>query len=119
MIRILLGDDSADVRDSLERYLSLAGGLEVEVFETGEELVERARRGDYDGIVTDYNYGRGKITGLEVVKQIRKFNTSSPIYLHTGEIEAEKIYGSTPGLTGVLGKSKDTADKILGLFSQQ
>jgi CheY-like chemotaxis protein len=116
MVTILLGDDSEDVTSTLKDYLEIMGSLEIEVFKTGEDLIERARTGNYDGVITDFDYGVGRINGLEVVARIREFDQTNPIYLHTGEPDAKRRYGSTSGLTGVICKSLSAANEIIELF---
>ncbi len=52
-MRLLCADDEPDIRTILEMALGLEPGLEVEVFASGPELIERARQGDVDAILLD------------------------------------------------------------------
>lgn len=109
MVKLLLGDDSASARDTLHDYLFYCEDINVETFESGEALVERARDGtkDYNWIMTDFDYEEnGKLNGIDVVREIRKFDPETPIYLHTGEVMAQEKYGTEPGLTRIINKSE-------------
>lgn len=52
-MRLLCADDEPDIRTILELALGLEPGLEVEIFASGPELIERARAGDADAILLD------------------------------------------------------------------
>ena len=115
MARILLGDDSKSVTDTLKDQLEIFEGHQVETYATGEDLVARATQGDYAGIITDFDYNTNGLNGLDVIAAIREFDQTNPIYLFTGEVDAERKYGSTPGLTAVISKS-DGFDQVSKLF---
>jgi len=117
MARVLLGDDSSSVLDCIKDYLEIWGNYDVEIFSTGEELVARAGNPNYDAVLSDFDYGSGRMNGLEVVATIREHNPDVPIYLVTGEPDAEK-YASTQGLTGVIPKGEGL-DKILEVLSSR
>jgi len=103
MVKVLLGDDQPQVRSTISDLCEYIIQIEIETFETGEQLVDGAKTGRYDLIVTDFNYGLG-INGIEVIRWIREFNPEVPIYLLTGEHNAQEKYGSTQGLTGIISK---------------
>jgi len=52
-MRLLCADDEPDIRTILELSLGLEPGLEVEIFSSGVELLERARQGNADAILLD------------------------------------------------------------------
>ncbi len=116
MVRVLIGDDNKGLRDSLVNYLNLVCKVEVEEFASGEALIERAKTLNYAAVFTDYDYGiEGIINGIDVVRQIRMYNPDVPIYLVTGEFDAEEKFGSTPGLTGIILKIEgiEKIEKVL------
>ncbi len=52
-MRLLCADDEPDIRTILELALGLEPGLEVEIFASGPELLERARQGNADAVLLD------------------------------------------------------------------
>lgn len=52
-MRLLCADDEPDIRTILELSLGLEPRLEVEVFPSGIELLERAKQGNVDAILLD------------------------------------------------------------------
>ena len=67
--RILVVDDNADNRDTMEMLLTM-NGHSVELAEDGEQAVEKALQGQHDVAFVDI--GLPKLTGYEVAKQIRQ-----------------------------------------------
>jgi two-component system OmpR family response regulator len=52
-MRLLCADDEPDIRTILELALSLEPTITAEIFPSGLELLERARRGDADAVLLD------------------------------------------------------------------
>ncbi len=88
MAKILLIDDSAQDRKIISRQLSQAGFSEIELAETGEDGVAKARNSEFDLVISDTILPG--MDGFEVCKSIRE--ASGPdkpkIIVMTGAIDA-------------------------------
>jgi len=76
---ILFADDSKVIRESISPLLEKYSGIAPVMVTDGASLVERARAGGYSIIITDKDMP--KLTGLEAIAEIRKFDQKTPIYL--------------------------------------
>ena len=83
--RILIVDDDRTVRDSCERIFA-ERGYDVETAATGEEGIERARRGYFDCALLDLKMP--DIDGMEIVRGAREKRGHMAVLIITG-------YGST------------------------
>ncbi|HYL38581.1 MAG TPA: sigma-54 dependent transcriptional regulator [Bryobacteraceae bacterium] len=84
--RILVIDDEADIRESLETLLNL-DGYAVDLAENGAEGLRKAESGNYDLILLDLMMS--DLSGMEVLKEIRERDTETPIFMITayGSVE--------------------------------
>ena len=84
--RILVVDDEADIRESLETLLCLEG-YTVELAQNGAEGLRRADAGSYDMILLDLMMPDR--SGMEVLHDIRERDTETPIFMITayGSVE--------------------------------
>jgi DNA-binding NtrC family response regulator len=78
--RILIIDDDAEIRYSLNRVLS-SRGYELKEASSGEEGVERARESAYEVIFLDNRMGG--MSGLETLQHLRSVTPDSMIILMT------------------------------------
>jgi two-component system response regulator AtoC len=91
--KILVVDDDAVARELLADALKKEG-YEVEAFSSGEEAIERGRRGRVDLVLTDIKMGT--VDGLTVLREFKRFSADTSIVLLTsfgsleGAIEAMK-----------------------------
>jgi CheY-like chemotaxis protein len=70
--KILLVEDHPYLRAAMADYLREVGGHEVVTASTAEEADKAfAKSSDFDVVVTDYNLGRGKLTGADLARQLR------------------------------------------------
>ena len=85
--RILVIDDEADIRESLETLLSLEG-YTVELAANGTEGLRRAESASYDLILLDLMMPDR--SGMEVLRDIRERDTETPVFMITayGSVEA-------------------------------
>jgi DNA-binding NtrC family response regulator len=81
MSRILVIDDDAGVRDSMERILRNAG-YAVQSAPTGEEGFELARGGVFDVILSDMRMPG--ISGIDILRQLREIRVDSAFIVMTG-----------------------------------
>lgn len=91
--KILVVDDDGVARELLADALKKEG-YEVEAFSSGEEAIERGRRGQVDLVLTDLKMGT--VDGLTVLREFKRFSPDTSIVLLTsfgsleGAIEAIK-----------------------------
>jgi DNA-binding NtrC family response regulator len=85
--RILVIDDEADIRESLETLLTLEG-FKVELAQNGTEGLRRAESASYDLILLDLMMPDR--SGMEVLHDIRERDTETPVFMITayGSVEA-------------------------------
>jgi two-component system response regulator HydG len=81
MARILVIDDDAGVRESMERMLRTAG-YTVQTAPTGEEGYELAREGRFDVILSDMRMPG--ISGLDVLQRLRDVRVDAAFIIMTG-----------------------------------
>jgi DNA-binding NtrC family response regulator len=84
--RILVVDDEADIRESLEDVLTLEGGYTVDLAVNGGEGIRKIESGDYDLVLLDLMMPDR--SGMEVLQEVRERDRETPIFLITA-------YGST------------------------
>src|SRR5579862_1780838 len=84
--RILVIDDEADIRESLETLLTLEG-YTVEMAQNGAEGLKRAESGSYDIILLDLMMPDR--SGMDVLAEIRERDSETPVFLITayGSVE--------------------------------
>ena len=84
--RILVVDDEADIRESLETLLCLEG-YTVEMAQNGGEGLRRAEEANYDMILLDLMMPDR--SGMEVLREIRERDTETPVFMITayGSVE--------------------------------
>src|SRR5580700_9170315 len=84
--RILVVDDEADIRESLETLLCLEG-YTVELAQNGAEGLRRAESANYDIVLLDLMMPDR--SGMEVLREIRDRDTETPVFMITayGSVE--------------------------------
>ncbi len=84
--RILVIDDEADIRESLDALLS-QDGYAVELAEGGTEGLRKSEAGNYDLILLDLMMPDR--SGMEVLKEIRERDSETPVFMITayGSVE--------------------------------
>ena len=84
--RILVVDDEADIRESLEALLCLEG-YTVELAQNGAEGLRSAEDANYDMILLDLMMPDR--SGMEVLREIRERDTETPVFMITayGSVE--------------------------------
>jgi len=93
-MRILIADDEKGflefMQDRLTRY-----GFDVEVVSDGHEAMYRIAQAYYDMVIVDYNMPG--VTGLEVIKHIKKEKIPSVTVMITGYQDIEKPLADAVG----------------------
>lgn len=89
MKRVLIVDDSAMIRVVVKKTLSTMGVSDVIEAEDGLKALEQFKSQEIDLVFSDWNMPN--MTGLELVREIRKLNTTVPIMMITTEGSREKV----------------------------
>lgn len=98
MAHILAVDDSEPIRKMLRMVLANSGHT-LELAEDGIEALDKFSRHRFDLVVTDINMPR--MTGLELIRQIRNLTKDVPILALTTESEQQmRERGKTAGVDG-------------------
>ena len=79
MKRILVADDLKDVAESIRDMLE--GFYDVEIVESGREVLQRCRKNYYDGLIIDVHFRNGGVDGLYTAEALRKTNKEIRILL--------------------------------------
>lgn len=91
-MKILIADDEAVVRDSLEGILTKGGNYEVDSCADGEECIKKTKENLYDLLLLDLEMP--KLDGYEVLKQVRAMYPDLPVVFITGTGKAQKVMQS-------------------------
>src|SRR5277367_4189393 len=78
--RILVVDDEADIRESLETLLCLEG-YTVEAAQNGTEGLQKIEAGNYDLVLLDLMMPDR--SGMEVLEEVRERDKETPIFMIT------------------------------------
>lgn len=89
MKRVLAVDDSTMIRVVVKKTLSTMGVQDVVEAEDGLKALELFRTQQFDLVFSDWNMPN--MTGLELVREIRKLNREVPIIMITTEGSREKV----------------------------
>lgn len=101
-MKVLVAEDSADIRFAVQRTLTAAGYL-VEVAETGEDAAHLGETGEYDAVVLDL--GLPTVDGLSVLAGWRSRGITTPVLILTARGSwREKVRGLRTGADDYLTK---------------
>lgn len=81
---VLYVEDDPDSCEIMTIILKKAG-FETVTCATSEEGLKLARQGGFDAIILDHRLAR--ITGIEICREIRTYDTKTPIIFHTSSAE--------------------------------
>jgi two-component system invasion response regulator UvrY len=111
MIRILIADDHAIVREGLKQVVSRTSDLTLaDEASTGEEALQKALTKDYDVVVLDISFPDRN--GLEILKDIKAEKPDLPILILSIHPEEEvAVRALQTGASGYL--TKETASDEL------
>lgn len=114
--KILVVDDEAPVRDLLGDFLKKENCQPV-TCESGEEALEMLKKETFDVVLLDIKLSG--MSGLEVLKEIRKNYVDLPVVMITGfGFDEELIYKSKQlGCCGYIGKNIPVT-QIITTFKQ-
>jgi DNA-binding response OmpR family regulator len=108
--RILCTEDDPDSREMLVFILTQAG-YDVEGTDSAADALVRAKNGSFDLFLVD-NW-MPEMSGDELTREIRKFNSSTPILFYSGAgFESDKQSATDAGAQGYLVKPQGIADLV-------
>ena len=115
MIRVLLAEDHAVVREGLERLLATAGDIEVVGQAVdGEKAVELAAEHGPNVVLMDISMPN--MNGIEATKRITEANSEIQVVVLTSFADLEKIEAALDaGAIGYLLKDAEPEDIIRGV----
>lgn len=93
-MRVLIADDDKEICDLLEIYIKNEGFEAVKAYD-GKEVLEKIRQTEIDCLILDVMMP--KMSGLEVVKEIRKESSLPILMLSAKTADIDKIRGLTNG----------------------
>ena len=85
-MKLLLAEDTKDLNHALVTVLSMQN-YDVDAAYDGEEALSLIRQNGYDGIILDIMMP--KMSGLEVLRDIRAHNITTPVLLLTAKSEVD------------------------------
>ncbi len=101
-MKLLLAEDTRDLNRALSMVLAHEN-YEVDSVYDGEEALAHIRSESYDGIILDIMMP--KMSGLEVLTEIRKINIVTPVLLLTAKAEVDdRVAGLDAGADDYLTK---------------
>ncbi len=101
-MKILLAEDTVDLNKVISQMLEMQG-FDVDSTFDGQMALEKALSNGYDGIVLDIMMP--KMSGLEVLKEIRKRNIVTPVLMLTAKAEVDdRVEGLDAGADDYLTK---------------
>jgi len=89
MFSLLYVDDEPDLLEIGRLFLESTGEFEVSTVESGEDALTRLAQTDFDAIVSDYQMPG--LTGIELLKSVRKSYPDIPFILFTGKGREEVV----------------------------
>lgn len=112
---ILFVDDDPDIREMVQALLPTAG-FQVFSPENAADVLHLAPTECFDVLVLDY--WMPQVTGLELCRQIRRFDQNTPILICSGAVSAaDKEAALLAGAQGYLGKPFSSKDLVRALRS--
>jgi DNA-binding NarL/FixJ family response regulator len=120
MLRILIADDSAGLRQGMRNLLSEASPQWIICGESadGEDAVRKTEELCPDVILLDLSIPR--LRGLDVVKELRRKNLSTEVIIISAQDQDVLDHlARTSGLTHAIAKSQLASDLIPALQSLQ
>ena len=112
---ILFADDNSDICE-LAQTLLQAAGFRVSTSENAADVLRRVAAEHFDALILDY--WMQEATGIELCRQIRTFDQTTPILICSGAFtQADREAGALAGAQGCIGKPFNSAELIGALRS--
>ena len=112
---VLFADDESDIRELVQCVLQ-AAGFHVRTADNAADVMRLVTTEHFDVLLLDY--WMREETGLELCRQIRSFDQSTPILICSGAIApADREAAARAGAQGYVGKPFVSVDLIRALRS--
>lgn len=113
--RILFADDDCDIRELVQLQLNTAG-FRVSTADNGSDVLRLVTTEHFDALLLDY--WMPDATGIDLCRQIRTFDQSTPILICSGAVtDADKQAARLAGAQGYVQKPFNSKDLIRALRS--
>jgi|GEM_PF-3462707 len=89
MTSVLLIDDDLEFLELEKIFLGMGGDLVIDTAESAQSALEKLSSYSYDAIVSDYQMP--KMSGLELLKELRKRGDDTPFIIFTGRGREEVV----------------------------
>jgi DNA-binding response OmpR family regulator len=107
---ILFADDNSDICELVQTLLQTAG-FRVSTSDNAADVLQQVATESFEALILDY--WMHEATGIDLCRQIRTFDQSTPILICSGAItQADKEAGVLAGAQGYIGKPFNSADLI-------
>lgn len=112
---ILFADDDSDIRELVQLQLN-AAGFRVSPADNGAAVLRLVASEHFDALLLDY--WMAEETGIELCRQIRTFDQSTPILICSGAVtKADKETAALAGAQGYVQKPFSSDDLIRAVRS--
>jgi DNA-binding NtrC family response regulator len=119
MKKIVIIDDEKDILDTLKRFLTRSGKLEIDCFLNPKEALTHIKSGKYDLVLTDIMMPQ--MNGMDVLKIIKNESPETKVIMMTAystidkTIEANQV-GAEEYVTKPFVSLRDVENKVLDLL---
>jgi two-component system alkaline phosphatase synthesis response regulator PhoP len=107
--KVLVIDDEDFIRELVKDFLEMED-IPCDSAENSEEGLDLINRNRYNLILLDRNLGKSKAE--DIIEQIRKIDTDTPILLLTGDTDCNDEYLERVGAVGIVFKPFQVTDFI-------
>ena len=111
---ILFADDDSDIRELVQFQLQ-AAGFRVSTADNGPDVLRLVTTEHFDALLLDY--WMREVTGIELCRQIRTFDQSTPILICSGAVTEADREAVLAGAQGYVQKPFNSKDLIGALRS--
>jgi DNA-binding response OmpR family regulator len=115
---ILFADDDSDIRD-LVQFVLQAAGFRVSIVDKSADVLRLVATQRFDVLILDF--WMPDVTGIDLCRQIRAFDQSTPILICSGAVsEADREKALRAGAQGYVRKPFSSKDlvRVVGCFSK-
>lgn len=112
---ILFADDNSDIRELVKTLLQMAG-FSVCACENAADVLRRVPTETFDALILDY--WMPETTGIDLCRQIRAFDSRTPILICSGAVtQADREAGTLAGAQGYIEKPFNAGQLVRALQS--
>lgn len=110
--RVLLAEDTADIRDLMRFHLSVDGRFDVVAeTENGDEVLQMARSEQPDLLITDMSLEG--VSGVPLIEALRRECPACKILVFSGLAGSSRAHVSQAGADGVMEKTVHSFEEVV------